>query len=93
MDTKEANNLLQKTLEQFRQYSFSDLQARIGNTHTARLAGESGKQYQIEIEIFWDGQAGQNIRVLAAIDDGGWRAFLPLSDGFIIAPDGSFVGE
>jgi hypothetical protein len=28
-----------------------------------------------------------------SIDDGGWRAFLPWTDSFIIAPDGSFVGE
>jgi hypothetical protein len=31
--------------------------------------------------------------VLASIDDGGWSAFIPLTDDFIIAPDGSFVGE
>ena len=29
----------------------------------------------------------------SAIDDGGLRAFAPLSDDFIMAPDGSFVGE
>jgi hypothetical protein len=26
---------------------------------------------------------------MVSIDDGGWRAFLPLTDDFIIAPDGS----
>jgi len=29
----------------------------------------------------------------ASIDDGGCRAFFPLSDCFIKAPDGSLVGE
>lgn len=33
------------------------------------------------------------IRVIGSIDDGGWRAFRPLSDDFIRAPDGTFVGE
>jgi hypothetical protein len=31
--------------------------------------------------------------VFVQIDDGGWRAFTPMSDSFIIAPDGSFVGD
>jgi hypothetical protein len=34
-----------------------------------------------------------NIRVLASIDDGGTRAFHPVTCDFIKAPDGSFVGE
>jgi hypothetical protein len=28
-----------------------------------------------------------------AVDDGGWRAFVPVTDDFMIAPDGSFVDE
>jgi hypothetical protein len=31
--------------------------------------------------------------LLGSIDDMGLRAFAPLSDGFIIAPTGVFVGE
>jgi hypothetical protein len=30
---------------------------------------------------------------MGAIDDGGWRAFIPLSADFIMAPEGRFVGE
>jgi hypothetical protein len=87
MDKKEANRLLQKTLEQFRQCSHKELQANMGNTHTFQVDGKSGIQYQIEIEVFWDDKIGQNIRVAGAIDDGGWQAFLPLSDSFIVRPD------
>ena len=93
MDNNEAKILLQKTLEQFRQYSFKELQASIGNIFTIQVDGESGVQYQIEVEAVWDGKPGQDIIVLGAIDDGGWRAFSPLSDSFIIRPDGTFVGE
>jgi len=28
-----------------------------------------------------------------SIDDGGLRAFFPITDSFIVAQDGSFVGE
>jgi hypothetical protein len=31
--------------------------------------------------------------VLGSIDDGGWRAFAPLTRSFIKSPDGTFVGE
>jgi len=34
-----------------------------------------------------------DVRVLVAVDDGGMYAFKPLTDSFILAPDGSFVGE
>lgn len=87
MDKKEAKYLLQKTIEQFMQCSYKELQASMGNTHTFQVDGESGVQYQIEIEVFWDGKIGQDIRVAGAIDDGGWQAFLPLSDSFIVRPD------
>jgi len=50
-------------------------------------------RYQIEIQVFWDSWPGGNVRVMGAVDDGGWRAFIPVSRGFIMAPDGSFVGE
>jgi hypothetical protein len=30
---------------------------------------------------------------MGAIDDGGVRALMPLGESFILAPDGSFVGE
>ena len=39
------------------------------------------------IQIHWDGRRGGDIRVIGLIDDGGWRAFIPLSEGFITGPD------
>jgi hypothetical protein len=57
------------------------------------VAGPSGAIYQLEVQAFWDDKRSRHLRVLASIDDGGWSAFIPLTDDFIIAPDGSFVGE
>ena len=55
---------------------------------------ESGVQYQVEVQAFWDSpRQPANLRVIIAIDDGEWRAFHPLSTDFIVASDGSFVGE
>lgn len=49
--------------------------------------------YQGEVQVFWDDKPNGAIRVMASIDDGGWRAFVPLTADFILAPDGTFVGE
>lgn len=57
------------------------------------VTAESGVQYQVEVQAFWDGRRPGNLRVIIAIDDGGWRAFRPLSTDFIVAADGTFVGE
>lgn len=57
------------------------------------MTGPSGTVYQIEIEAFWDGRPGGEIRMMGSIDDGGLRALMPLTDDFIIRPDGTCVGE
>jgi hypothetical protein len=49
--------------------------------------------YQLEFSVVWDGRPGGDVHVLGAIDDGRWRAFVPLTRDFIKAADGSFVGE
>jgi hypothetical protein len=33
------------------------------------------------------------VRVIGSIDDGGWWTFKPLTEDFILAPDGTFAGE
>ena len=60
---------------------------------TLRVTAESGTWYQGEVQMFWDDKPDGAIRVMASIDDGGWRAFVPLTDAFILAPDGTFIGE
>lgn len=94
MDNREARELLAFELSNWRRKSYSELSARIGTGPVvADVAGKSGASYQIEIEFHWDGKPNGDIRVLGAIDDGGLRAFAPLTDDFIMAPDGRLVGE
>lgn len=57
------------------------------------VRGPSGTLYQIEIEAFWDDKQSGNIRVMGSIDDGGLRAFVPLSEDFIKNPKDEFIGE
>jgi hypothetical protein len=90
----EASRILEQELAAYRGQSYDDLVQRIAadSVHVER-AGATGTAYQVEIQFMWDGEPGGAVLVMGSIDDGGWRAFLPLTQSFIKAADGSFVGE
>jgi hypothetical protein len=94
MNEQVANTLIQIELRRLRARSYKELASAVGNVETKEVVGEDGISYQLEMQVFWDGKRGADIRVMVACDDGrGWRAFVPLSDDFIVRPDGSFAGE
>ena len=94
MDKKEASTVIAKELRKYRSRSYGELRDLIGGEVDAySVNGPSGTEYQIEVQVFWDGEEGGNLMVSAGIDDGGIRAFFPLPDSFIMSPDGKFVGE
>jgi hypothetical protein len=94
MDHAEAGSLLTAALAPYRAMRYAELVPLVNAPkRTTELPGASGARYCVDIVIDWDADAGGNLRVIGAIDDGGWRAFMPMSDSFIKAPDGSFVGE
>lgn len=94
MNNDEAIQLLDAELADYRQLPYADLARRIEDesVHIERR-GASGAEYQVEIQFFWDGDAGGGVLVIGSIDDGGWRAFSPLSRSFIKSADGRLVGE
>jgi len=94
-DESEARTVLATRLSALRRLTYGELVDRfLGKVETEETVAASGRWYQIEIQGFWDSRPGGNLRVMGSIDEGkGWRAFKPLTDDFIIAPDGSFVGE
>jgi len=47
----------------------------------------SGTRYQLEVQFFWDDERKRTIRVVGLIDDGGVRAFMPLTETVLISPD------
>jgi hypothetical protein len=93
MDHQIAYAVLDDRLKVLRQYAYQDLVTLIGRPDTNTAIGEDGKTYQLETQVFWDRKKGGDVRVIVAVDDGGWRAFKPLSDSFIMARDGTFVCE
>ena len=93
MNKEEARAILAQRLGCYREWRYDKLAARVGSCDVEEVTGSSGVAYQLEFQIVWDGKRGGDVRVLGGIDDGGLRAFLPLTDDFIMAPDGRFVGE
>jgi len=93
MNKKEAKDFLIKFLDEYRAKSYSDLQYLLNTQDTLEVSADSGGKYQVEIQAVWDDKNGGNLRVIGAIDDGGLRAFVPLTDDFIISPAGEFIDE
>jgi hypothetical protein len=88
MNNEEALTVLNTKLDEYRKLGYDGLVARIGHEEFPNVVGPSGTQYQIEIQIQWDHKPGGDVRVLGAIDDGGLRAFLPLTSDLIMTSHG-----
>lgn len=94
MNNKEARQILASKLQEYRKFSYIELAGKAeGRSDRYEITGSSGVKYQVVIRMVWDDKPNEDVRVLGCIDDSGWRAFFPLGDSFIVAPDGSFVGE
>jgi hypothetical protein len=94
MDKAEAQEIVRAELAELRGETYAALVERLlDKQETVERVGASGALYQLEIQAHWDDRPSGDLQVLASIDDGGWRAFLPLTRSFIVAPDGRFIGE
>jgi len=49
------------------------------------VRGASGTTYKVEIEFFWEDEPGDTIRLAGSVDDGGIRAFIPITDSVLVA--------
>ncbi|QDV61102.1 hypothetical protein [Crateriforma conspicua] len=108
MDADDKRKVLADRLAEFRDWSYDTLAAEIDRTrkahdclhHTEGVFGD-GTEYQLEFNVFWDDKRGGDIRVCGDISTEPQRRLfriLPIhlpdaTDSFIMAPDGSFVGE
>ena len=93
MNQETAEAMLQATLQEYRRRSYQALIPLIGQNDVREVGAPDGTRYVLEVSVLWDGEPGGAIRVLGSIDDGGLRAFWPMTRDFIRNPDGSFTGE
>lgn len=93
MDTVAAQKVLDKWLARLRAVSYEELASRVDSVTTDEVARDSERSWQVEVQVSWDDEPGGNVRVAVAIDDGGLRAFVPMTGEFVKSPSGEFVGE
>lgn len=94
MDREEAATLAEAVITGLRSESYDALVTRLlGEVETETMSGPSGSEYQVEVQALWDAREPGDLRVLVSVDDGAWSAFRPLTRDFLVASDGSFVGE
>ena len=88
MDTGEALALVEGVLAVLEQEPYEDLVRRVESDPllVTQRTGASGTEYQIEVSFLWDGAPRGHVRVMASIDDGGWRTFVPLTRSFVKGP-------
>jgi len=108
MDADDKRLILTEYLCRFREWMYVSLAAEIERTRLehdcmATYDGvfDDGTEYHLEFNVFWDDRFGGNVRACGDITTPPQtpiRRFLPIhtpdvTDSFIMAPDGSFVGE
>ena len=95
-DKEEARFILLDELEKVRNLGYAQLRnvfVERKDIQNFNVTGASGVEYQVEIQGWWDGDEEEDIRILGGIDNGGLRAYFPLSDSFIVRTDGSLLED
>jgi hypothetical protein len=94
MDNSEAIEILSRELDQYRPKSYSELEALIsGKPIGKEVRTFHDADYNVEVVINWSEEPGGNIKVLAYIEDGEMRSFIPLTKSFIKSPDNKIIEE
>lgn len=95
MSTQEAAAILAEQISVYRKKPYKELSDRVGlPPFTGVTKNEDESAYYWDIEVFWDDGRESNVRVVANISDGnGLSAYFPMTDDFIMTPDGDFIGE
>jgi hypothetical protein len=89
VDKSEARQVAQAQIAELRRQSWTELRdSYLDKPGSTEVTGASGAEYQLEIQAVWDGKPNGDLRVIVAVDDGGLSAFAPISESFIVAPDG-----
>jgi len=81
-----AETLLERELTSVLELGHERLVRQVGSEPIVKVVqGTDGKRYLVEISAYWDGRENGPVRLIAVIDDGGWKAFvLPLTADCVV---------
>ena len=77
----------------YRELPYSELVSRIEKIETLQVTRPEAAPWQLEFQFYWDSEPGGAVRVMGSIDDGGIRAYFPVTDSFIKDANGAYIGE
>jgi len=93
VDTAAAQKVLDKWVTRLRSEPYRELASRVGSVTTDEVVRDAERSWQLEVQVSWDDEMDGNVHVMVSIDDGGLRAFVPMTNDFIKSPSGEFIGE
>jgi len=88
MKKPEAQSILDEQLSIFVRQPYAKLAELVNVPKNITVQAPSGTKFQIEFNVFYDSGKQQNLRIIGSIDDGGWRAMMPLTKTLIVKPNG-----
>ncbi len=88
MNEDDARELLKSELEKFYSLPYDELATHVHQPSVIKNVESKDTHYQVEVKIVWNQRYKQDICIIGAIHDGGWRAILPLLESIIVGPDG-----
>ena len=93
MDPIEALEVLSVEAMKFAGRSHAELSSLVDEPVHSQVVGRAGTGYQVEVSAVWDDKPGHTLRLFFSVDDGGVRAFVPLTRGALVLPGSVFDGE
>ena len=92
---QDAGTWVAAEIDRLRAASYTDLVALEGQAEHQPRETEDGKRLVLETQVFWDDSERRNLRVLVDVWDPSRRVVIGsvARDGFIRAPDESFIGD
>jgi hypothetical protein len=93
MNIEVAYVLIDAELRRLLELPYSELIKLVGVRDFKEVVGEDGITYRVQVKAIWETTKNKDVRVVVSVDNGGWRALRPLTQNFVIRPDGSFVEE
>ena len=87
MDETAALHFAEHLADDLSGHGYQALLAQLGESiHQTDVVSGDGSIYNVETVIHWDDPDARTIRVTVLVDQGGLRAFRPLSSSVIVAP-------
>jgi hypothetical protein len=91
LDKAEARPLAQEVLTEWLRKPYDELRKSVDQTTKFEVRGASRRRYTVDVQVFWDTlptptHPDPALRVLVAIDGGGWSTFVPLCVSDLVEP-------